>query len=95
VTSTVIRIGIIGAPLHHKGIAHTWKTKFLAKALRRKEKLKKIHCRFDWLLGGGESLAELLAVVVAFLGDFGFQEAAMAAAFVLDFFGLENEPGGL
>jgi hypothetical protein len=36
-------------------------------------------------------LAEFFPVVMAFLGDFGFEE--MAAAFGLDFFGSENEPG--
>jgi hypothetical protein len=58
---------------------------------QRKTKKKLIHF-FLWLLRG-ESLAESFSVVVAVLGDFGFQKAAMAAAFSLDFFGLENEPG--
>src|ERR1039458_1193970 len=39
-------------------------------------------------------LAEFFAVVIAILGDFGFEEEAMTAAFGLDFFGRENEPGG-
>jgi hypothetical protein len=42
----------------------------------------------------GELLPEFFSVVIAFLGDFGFQKAAMTAAFRLDFFGLENEPDG-
>ena len=42
----------------------------------------------------GEVLAEFFAVVIAILGDFGFEEEAMTAAFGLDFFGRENEPGG-
>jgi hypothetical protein len=41
----------------------------------------------------GEVLAEPFAVVMAFLGDFGLQNQAMAAVFGVDFFGLENEPG--
>jgi hypothetical protein len=37
-------------------------------------------------------LAEIFAVVVAFPGDFGFEEAAMAAGFGFDFFVRKNEP---
>jgi hypothetical protein len=40
----------------------------------------------------GEALVELRPVVMAFLGDFGFQKKALTAVFGLDFFGLENEP---
>jgi hypothetical protein len=36
---------------------------------------------------------EFFPVVMAFLGDPDLVEAAMAAAFGLDFFGRENEPG--
>jgi hypothetical protein len=43
--------------------------------------------------GSGEVSADFFAVVMAFLGDPGFVEAAMAATFGLDFFGRENEPG--
>ena len=43
--------------------------------------------------GSGEVLAEFFPVVMAFLGDPGFVEAAIATAFGLDFFGRENEPG--
>jgi hypothetical protein len=39
-------------------------------------------------------LAEFFAVVIAILGDFGFQKTAMTAAFGLDFFRRKNEPGG-
>ena len=42
----------------------------------------------------GDVLAEFFAVVVAVLGDFGLEETAMTAAFGVDFFGRENEPGG-
>ena len=40
-------------------------------------------------------LAEFFGVVVAVLGDFGFQKAAVTAAFCLDFFGAENKAGRL
>jgi hypothetical protein len=39
-----------------------------------------------------ELLAESFAVVIAFLGDFGFLKTAMTAAFCLDFYRLGNEP---
>jgi hypothetical protein len=42
----------------------------------------------------GELLAESVRVVIAILGYFGFQKAAITAAFGLDFLKLENEPGG-
>ena len=37
---------------------------------------------------------ELFPVVVAILGDFGFQKTAMTAAFSLDFLSRKNEPSG-
>jgi hypothetical protein len=53
---------------------------------------KKNQSIFSFLLRG-QALAEFFAVVTTIVGDFGLKETAMAAAFGVDFFGLENEPG--